>query len=112
MAVAALEQITSWGVARIAAALARTTAVIAQGSEQLGFASPPADQRGPHILGVRLPEDIRGRVVPALAEANCFAAVRGGSLRIAPHLQNNDRDIEKLTAALGAAIDRGPKRAT
>ena len=56
MAVAALEQITSWGVARIAAALARTTAVIAQGSEQLGFASPPADQRGPHILASAFPK--------------------------------------------------------
>lgn len=105
MAVAALEQISSWGVARIAAALAGTTETIAQGAEQLGLASLPADQRGPHMLGVHLPEDIRGHVLPALTRANCFAAVRGGSLRIAPHLHSTDHDIEKLLAALRSAID-------
>jgi selenocysteine lyase/cysteine desulfurase len=106
MAVVALEQITTWSVPRIAATLARTTAAIANGAAQLGLASLPDDQRGPHMLGVRLPEEIGGRVLRALAEANCFAALRGQSLRIAPHLHTSDHDIETLLAALSAVIDR------
>jgi selenocysteine lyase/cysteine desulfurase len=109
MAVAALEQISSWGVARIAAALAGTTETIAQGVEQLGLASLPADQRGPHMLGVHLPEDIRGHVLPALTEANCFAAVRRGSLRIAPHLHSTKARHRKAARRAKVGHRRRPE---
>ena len=40
----------------------------------------------------------------ALAAVNCFAAVRGESLRIAPHLHITDADCERLRDALTAAM--------
>ena len=40
----------------------------------------------------------------ALAAVNCFAAVRGESLRIAPHLRITDADCERLRDALTAAM--------
>lgn len=40
----------------------------------------------------------------ALAAVNCFAAVRGESLRIAPHLHITDTDCERLCDALTAAM--------
>ena len=40
----------------------------------------------------------------ALAAVNCFAAVPGESLRIAPHLHITDADSERLRDALTAAM--------
>jgi selenocysteine lyase/cysteine desulfurase len=100
MAIAALEQIVEWEVPRIAATLARRTSEIAQRAADLGLDPVPDGQRGPHLLGVRLPESARGRALSALAEVNCFAAVRGSSLRISPHLHTTDADVDRLCEGL------------
>ena len=55
MAIAALEQLRSWRIPRIAGALARLTGDIAAQAAALGLDPLPAEQRGPHMLGVRLP---------------------------------------------------------
>ena len=57
---------------------------------------------GRHLLGIGLTEELRSRVVPALREAGCFAALRGDSLRLAPHLHNTPDEVERLLGALGA----------
>jgi len=106
MAIAALEQLHNWQVPRITAELSKLTASIAAQASELGLDPLPAAHRGPHMLGIRLPESVRSTVVATLAEANCFASVRGESLRIAPHLHNTDTDTERLMAALAAATRR------
>jgi selenocysteine lyase/cysteine desulfurase len=103
MAVAAAEQITSWGVGTIAATLRATTDAIVERLESIGL-SPLPHPRGPHLLGVHLPAAVRGAVLPTLAAARCFAAVRGSSLRLAPHLHTDDADIERLVTALATAL--------
>jgi selenocysteine lyase/cysteine desulfurase len=100
MAIAALEQVTEWGVDRIASELAGVTASIADVATSLRLDPLPADQRGPHMLGVRMPEAVRNSVVPRLAAANCYAARRGEMLRLAPHLHVNDLDVTRLADAL------------
>ena len=109
MAVAALEQLGEWGVERIATALAGVTASVSAVAASLGLDPMPAEQRGPHMLGVRLPERVRAGVVPSLAAADCYAAVRGEMLRLAPHLHITDDDVERLAGALARALeaDRG-----
>jgi selenocysteine lyase/cysteine desulfurase len=104
MAIAALEQIAEWQVPRIAAEFAARTSEIARRAADLGLNPLPDEDRGPHLLGIGLPEPVRDRVLPALAEAKCFAAVRSGSLRISPHLHTNDADVDRLLAALASAI--------
>ena len=103
MAIAALEQILGWGVERIATTLARRTSLIAARARELGLDPLPDAQRGPHMLGIDLPESARSSTLNALAENNCYAAIRSGSLRIAPHLHITDRDVESLFAGLAAA---------
>jgi selenocysteine lyase/cysteine desulfurase len=100
MAIAALEQLHSWQVGRVADAPSRVTGTIAARATTLGLDSLPAGQRGPHLLGVRLPESIRSDVVARLAAVDCFAALRGETLRIAPHLHVTDADIDRLMNAL------------
>lgn len=104
MAIAALELVLEWEPARIAATLAETTGAIADGAEALGLEPVPADQRGPHMLGVRLSERARATATSSLAEAGCYAALRGESLRIAPHLHNTPDEVERLLGALAATV--------
>jgi selenocysteine lyase/cysteine desulfurase len=103
MAIAALEQILEWEVPRIASTLAQRTSEIARRAAGLGLDPVPDEQRGPHLLGVRLPEQARDRALSALEEANCFVAVRGSSIRIAPHLHTTDEDVERLCEGLAQA---------
>jgi selenocysteine lyase/cysteine desulfurase len=105
MAIAAIEQLLEWQVPRIAAALDRTTATLAARAAELGLTPPPREQRGPHILGLDLPAEARERVLPALAAANCFVAMRGGSLRIAPHLHITSEDVDRLMSVLAGVLD-------
>jgi selenocysteine lyase/cysteine desulfurase len=105
MAIAGLEQIVEWQVDRVAATLSMLTADIARRAAHVGLSSLPDDERGPHILGVRLPKTVSARVLPALAQANCFAAVRGTSLRISPHLHITDEDVKTLFSALTKVME-------
>lgn len=105
MATAAVEQIHEWTVPRVAAALAARTSDIAQRAARLGLDPMPDSQRGPHMIGVSLPEPVRSRVIGALTDVNCFAALRGASLRISPHLHITDADVDRLFAGLATAID-------
>ena len=108
MAIAALEQVGEWGVERIAAALADVTTSLAEITAALGLDPMPPEQRGPHMLGVRLPDAIRGAVVAGLAAADCYAAVRGEMLRLAPHLHVDDRDLARLADALARVLAADP----
>ena len=103
MAVAALGQLEEWRVERVADALDRITAEMARRAEDIGLDPLPRAQRGPHLLGVQLPDGVRERVLPALVAEKCFAAVRGRALRLAPHLHVTEHDIERLFSALGHA---------
>jgi len=103
MAVAATAQLLAWGVPRVAAHLARITGIVLDRATALGLEAPRRP-RGPHMLGLPLPAGSGDRVTAALAERGCYAAVRGNSLRIAPHLHITEHDIDTLTDALGTAL--------
>jgi len=103
MAIVALRQLLEWGVPRIAATLQRTTGRIEQEVQAMGLSLTSRD-RGPHMLGVRLPAPARRRVAAALAGANVFVGVRGASLRVSPHLWTTDQDVGRLVAALADAL--------
>lgn len=105
MAIAALEQILDWTVDGIATTLRQQTQQIARQASELGLDPLPVGHRGPHMLGVQLSEAIRAPVLDALASANVHAAIRGGSLRIAPHLHITDRDLLRLRTALTDALE-------
>jgi selenocysteine lyase/cysteine desulfurase len=98
-AVAALQQMVEWGVARIAATLQATTAAIEQALAVLGLrvSSLP---RGPHMLGLALPPLARQRAAASLAGEGVHVSLRGGAMRIAPHLHTTDEDIARLQAGL------------
>ena len=103
MAIAALEQIMRWEVPEVAASLEQRTALMTERAEGLGLRALLVDQRGPHLLGIELPETLRAAALNQLADHRCYAAIRGRALRLAPHLHITDQDIDQLTTALTEA---------
>ncbi len=100
MAVAALQQILAWQVPLIAGRLAELTGQIAKRATELGFAVPPDTSRSPHMLGLRLPHSAHERLLAGFAEAGVHVSLRGDSLRIAPHLHIEERDLERFFRVL------------
>ncbi|MCF8467892.1 MAG: aminotransferase class V-fold PLP-dependent enzyme [Sneathiella sp.] len=100
VAIAALEQLLDWGVADIQETLKHKTKTIAERCAEFGLMPLPDHLRAGHFLGLRraggLPKNLRETL---LAE-NIYISIRGSSLRVTPHLFNNEADSDRLTAAL------------
>jgi selenocysteine lyase/cysteine desulfurase len=104
LAIVALRQLLDWGVPRIAATLRQVTGRIEEQVVAIGLALTSPD-RGPHMLGINLPDQARQRVSAALTDAGVFAGVRGSSLRVSPHLWTTEEDIDRLVGALAKATN-------
>jgi selenocysteine lyase/cysteine desulfurase len=99
-AIAALEQLKAWGVARIAESLRAICNRIVPELEAQGFAMPPASRRAPHMFGATLPAGRNDDVAGRLREQNVFVSRRGSSIRFSPHLHVIEADLAQLTDAL------------
>ncbi len=100
MANEALRQILEWGVENVSETIGGLTDRIEAEALGHGFAAIPAQRRARHMIGLKLgssaPEDLAAR----LAAENVFVSVRGGSVRVSPHLYNTERDVERLFEVL------------
>lgn len=100
VAVAALEQILDWGVANIQETLTHKTRDIAARCERLGLTSLPEHLRAGHFLGLRRAGGLPKNILETLLKENIYVSVRGSSMRITPHLFNNEADSDRLLTAL------------
>jgi selenocysteine lyase/cysteine desulfurase len=104
MAIAAMEQIMEWGVERIAATLAQKTRLISGRASSMGLRSVPESLRAGHFLGLKFPQGLPDHLLERLAERRVYVSVRGNSVRITPHLYNDENDVERLIDALASLI--------
>ena len=104
MAVAALTQVLEWSVPRIASGIGALTTRIAEGAVALGCTGPAERDRVRHIVGVKLPRGLPSGLTERLAEARVYVSVRGDSIRVAPHLYNDDRDVERFVTVLRKSL--------
>jgi selenocysteine lyase/cysteine desulfurase len=104
MSTAALTQVLDWGVERIAGGIGTLTARIAAAATALGCTVPAEDARVRHMIGVRLPRGLPGGLSERLADARVHVSVRGDSIRVAPHLYNDARDVERFVGVLAAVL--------
>ena len=105
MSVAGLTQVLEWGVPRIAAGIGVLTSRIASEAAALGCHVPPDADRVKHIVGVKLPHGPPSGLTERLAESRTFVSIRGDSIRVAPHLYNDERDVERFIEVLRRALD-------
>ena len=103
MAIAALRQILDWGIENVSATIGRLTDLVEKEAKEHGIEAIPAEKRARHIIGLGPegpgapdPEDLAAR----LASDNVFVSVRGGNIRVSPHLYNTERDVERLFNSL------------
>lgn len=96
MATAALAQIAAWGVEQIQETLSRLTDTISVRAQELGLEVPVRERRVGHMIGVRFPGERIDAVRKRLAENKIYISFRGSSMRVAPHLYNDSRDVDRL----------------
>ena len=104
MSAAAVTQVLEWGVERISAGIGNLTAQIARGAIALGCAVPPEHDRVRHMIGVKLPHGLPAGLTEQLAAERIHVSVRGDSIRVAPHLYNDSRDVERFLDVLAEAL--------
>jgi selenocysteine lyase/cysteine desulfurase len=104
--VAALEVLSQWSPAAVSAHAKVLTDDLIARTSALGLTPPPADQRSPHIVGLRLPPDgpAPAELASALAEAQVNVSIRGTALRVSAHVFNTPADIERLLEVLNAKL--------
>ena len=99
---AGLDFLLEFGVEAIAQSLAEQTEAIASAAPQLGLTAAPIGIRAPHFLALGFPEGVPKGLTERLAEQQVFVSLRGSSLRVTPHLYNNETDREALLDTLRA----------
>jgi selenocysteine lyase/cysteine desulfurase len=100
MAIAALRQVLAWGVVNIQHSLSGLTAIIAREAASLGCVVP--SERVGHMIGVRFSGGLPDQLGRKLADERIYASTRGNAIRIAPHLHNDEADVERLFRVLRA----------
>lgn len=100
MALAALEQVLDWGVDRVRATIAPLTRLIADEARALGCMALEESERVGHMVGVRLPGGLPPDLSHRLAAERIHVSVRGDSIRISPHVYNDESDARRLLAVL------------
>ena len=97
---AGIRQVLDWGVENISETLGSMTQTIADRARALGLDSVPSDRRAGHYLGLTMASGLPDDLPAELAKRDVFVSVRGSSIRITPHVYNDERDIERLMSAL------------
>jgi len=98
---AGLDFLLEFGVEAIAEALAAKNDAIAAQAALLGMDAAPVGVRAPHLLSLGFGSGVPEGLTERLAQRNVHVSLRGASLRVTPHLYNDEADAEALIAALG-----------
>lgn len=107
MAIAALEQILSWGVADIQTSLRALTDRLEARLVPLGVSTLPRALRAGHYLGLRFANGVPDGLAQRLAAENVHASIRGrDAMRVTPHLWVSAADEDRFVGALTRALRR------
>ncbi|HWK46757.1 MAG TPA: aminotransferase class V-fold PLP-dependent enzyme [Stellaceae bacterium] len=104
---AGLRLIATFGRDRIEERLRHLTDRFADRIADLPLRFPPRHARVPHIIGLRFPGTLPEGIVERMAAERIFVSLRGGGLRISPHVYNDDADLDRCADWLrGNALGR------
>lgn len=99
---AAIDMLLDWGVEAISETLAAKTEMIADAARATGLTASPIGVRAPHFLSLGFPNGVPDGITASLAANNVFVSQRGTSLRVTPHLYNDEEDGARLIDVLSA----------
>ena len=102
---AGLSQVLGWGPAAIQAYCQDLVSEPIRTLRDLGCWVETDGWRAAHLFGVRLPGTLPMKTVHAALEShNVSVSVRGKALRVAPHVYNDQSDLDALVAAIRALV--------
>jgi selenocysteine lyase/cysteine desulfurase len=106
LAAMGMEYIAGLGAAAVGARVGMLTRRLADGIGELpGLSQTPAAQRSPHILSVRpTAGPMPAAVAERMAARGTHSCIRLGRLRLAPHIYNDEADIDRCLADLRASL--------
>ena len=104
MANEALRQILDWGVENVSKTIGELTALIEEEAKKRGIEAIPAKRRARHMVGLKLGSAVPEDLATQLAGEDIFVSLRGENVRLSPHLYNTAEDVDRLFAALAAAL--------
>ena len=106
---AALQQVREWGPETVAAHTRALTAAAATRLRDLGCRIEDERWRAGHVLGVHLPAGVDvAQLGRSLAAQQVSVSLRGGAIRVAPHLYNDAADLDALIEVVGGAVRAAP----
>lgn len=100
IAITALRQIHKWQPEKIASTLQNYNNKLAERLAEIGFTCNDEKYRSPHFFSVTYTKGLPENLLQQLATRKIFISQRGDHLRIAPHLYNNQQDVDGLINAL------------
>ena len=104
MLAAGIEQILAWGVDEVQATCRSLADQITEGAAALGYGTD-AGCAG-HLFGLRPPASVAPDALrQSLADHDVSVSMRGGSVRVSPHVYNEPADADALLAALADAAE-------
>ncbi len=98
---AGIDMLLEWGVENVSETLAAKTSAIADAARGIGLIADDIGIRAPHFLSLRFGDGAPDGLTDRLAAAHVHVSLRGTSLRVTPHVYNDDADSAALIAALG-----------
>lgn len=97
----ALKQVNDWTPEAIQSYCEKLCTDTIRELRVYGFQIEDEEWRGHHMFGVRLPKTISmNQLQQKLAENHIHVSLRGSSVRISPHLYNDEQDVERLRVTL------------
>lgn len=104
MANEAMRRILEWGVEDISEKIGELTDLVEAEANERGMEAIPKGRRARHMIGLRLGPDAPDDLASRLAEENVFVSVRSGSVRVSPHVYNDEGDVERLFGVLDRIV--------
>ncbi len=101
--IASLELMTGYGAEAIAARAGALAAGLAEAAAPYGL-TPATPDRADHYLALSLPQEAPADLLERMRVAGVHLSRRGDSLRVSPHVYNDEADIARFADALKAAF--------
>jgi selenocysteine lyase/cysteine desulfurase len=101
MAIAAMDQLLSWGVPEIEAYCRALTSDLFEALADAGFEADRPEGRGAHLFGLRAPKGVDAAAIrAALERRRVYVSLRGEAIRVSPNVYNAPHDVDALRSAL------------
>ena len=98
MAIAAVEQILSWGVDKVQSSVKQLTNIIKEYNTSKGIQIPESVG---HIVAIPYGSNDPEKIRKTIAAKNISVSYRDTYIRVSPHLYNSKEEIEKLLECVG-----------